>query len=129
MGIRIEHGDLDRLVTDLDKAVSRVPDEAEKVVARGALQIKNGARQRVGSPAHAPAYPASITYDMTTDRSGPSAEIGPDKGRRQGALGNLLEYGSINNAPQPHIRPAADEELPRFEKAMEDLAVKLLEGR
>lgn len=129
MSIRIEHGDLDRLVADLDRVVSRVPDEAEKVVAKGALNIKNGARQRVGAPAHAPAYPSSITYDMTSGRGGPSAEIGPDKGRRQGALGNLLEYGSVNNAPRPHIRPAADEELPKFERAMEDLAVKLLEGR
>ena len=129
MTVRIEHGDLDRLVTDLDKAVSRTPDEAEKVVAKGALNIKNGARQRIGSPAHAPAYPASITYDMRTGIRGPEAEIGPDKDRRQGPLGNILEYGSVNSAPIPHIRPAADEELPRFERAMEDLAAKLLEGR
>lgn len=129
MTIRIEHGDLDRLVADLDRVVSRVPNEAEKVVAKGALNIKNGARQRVGSPAHAPAYPSSITYDMRNGLRGPEAEIGPDKDRRQGALGNLMEFGSVNNAPIPHIRPAADEELPKFERAMEDLAVKLLEGR
>lgn len=129
MSIRIEHGDLDRLVADLDKVASRVPDEAEKVVAKGALNIKNGARQRVGSPAHAPAYPAALGYDMTSDRSGPSAEIGADKNKRQGALANLIEYGSVNNPPKPHIRPAADEELPKFERAMEDLAAKLLEGR
>jgi hypothetical protein len=127
MTIRIEHGDLDRLVADLDKAVSRVPDEAEKVVAKGALNIKNGAQRRIGRPAHAPAYGSSITYDMRTGSGGPEAEIGPDKSRRQGALGNILEFGTINSSPIPHVRPAVDEELPRFERAMEDLAEKALE--
>lgn len=129
MTLRIEHGEVDRLVIKLGEAASEVPEEAAKVVAKGALQIKNGARQRIGSPAHAPAYPSSITYDQWQGMRGPEAEIGPDKGRRQGALGNLLEYGSVNNAPIPHIAPAADEERPRFEQAMEALGAALLEDR
>lgn len=127
MGIRIEHGDLDRLVLDLDQAASGMPEEAANVVERGALNIKNGARRRVGGLGHAPAYPNAITYDMRDGMRGPEAEIGPDKGRRQGALGNILEFGTINSAPIPHIRPAADEELPKFEKAMQDLSEKALE--
>jgi HK97 gp10 family phage protein len=127
VSIRIEHGDLDRLAADLDEAAKVAPGEARKVVQKGALNIKNGARQRIGRPAHAPAYASSITYDTKETPGGAEAEIGPDKGKRQGALGNLLEYGSINNAPIPHIRPAVDEELPKFEKAMQDLAEKALE--
>lgn len=127
--MRIDHGDVDRWALKLDKVISEVPEEAAKVVEKGALNIKNGARRRIGRPAHAPAYGSSISYDMRNAMTGPEAEIGPDKGRRQGALGNLLEYGSVNNAPIPHIRPAVDEELPRFHAAMEDLAGKLLEGR
>jgi hypothetical protein len=126
MSVRIDRGDLDRLVAALDKAVYTAPAEVEKVVAKGALNIKNGARRRIGRPAHAPAYANSITYDIQQWGMGAIAEIGPDKGRRQGALGNLLEYGSVNNAPIPHIAPAAQEELPRFERAMEDLGEKLL---
>jgi hypothetical protein len=127
VSISIEHGDLDRWALKLGETLSKAPREAAKVVERGALQIKNGARRRAGGLAHAPAYPASISYDSWMGLSGPAAEIGPDKGRRQGSLGNLIEYGSVNNAPIPHIAPAADEELPRFEKAMEDLAEKLLQ--
>lgn len=126
MSVRFEHGEVDRLVAALDKAVYDTPAEVEKVVAKGALNIKNGARRRIGRPAHAPAYANSITYDLQRWGMGAVAEIGPDKGRRQGALGNLLEYGSVNNGPIPHIRPAADEELPRYEKAMDDLGEKLL---
>lgn len=129
MSIRFEHGDLDRWVADLDKAVSKAPDEAARVVEKGAVNIKQGARQRVGAPRHAPAYPSSITYDMARGLKGPVAEIGPDKNRRQGALGNLLEYGSVHNGPIPHMGPAGEEEAPRFEKAMADLAERLLEGQ
>jgi hypothetical protein len=126
MSVRFEHGDVDRLIAALDKAVYDTPNEVGKVVARGALNIKNGAKRRIGRPAHAPAYGYSIGYDFQRWGMGATADIGPDKGRRQGALGNLLEYGSVNNPPIPHIRPAAEEELPRFERAMEDLGEKLL---
>jgi hypothetical protein len=103
--------------------------EARKVVQKGALNIKTDARRRASGLRHAPAYPSSITYDSHETASGGWAEIGPDKGRRQGALGNILEYGTPKNAPIPHMRPAAEAELPKFAKAMEDLAVKALEGR
>jgi hypothetical protein len=127
VSIRIEHGDLDRLVLDLDNAASGMPKEAAAVVEKGALNIKTGAQRRIGRPAHAPSYGAALGYDMRTAAPGPEAEIGPDKNKRQGALGNILEHGTINNPPRPHIRPAVDEELPKFEKAMQDLAEKALE--
>ena len=129
MRISIDSDDLARFSVKLDKIVSQSPAEAAKVVEKGALNIKNAARRRASGIRHAPAYPSSITYDMSEGFRGPEAEIGPDKNRRQGALGNLLEYGSVKNAPRPHMIPAAEAKLPRFERAMEDLSVRLLEGR
>jgi len=129
VSLRVDTGDIDRWVLTLDKATSAAPDEAAKVVEKGALNIKNGARERISGLRHAPAYPRSITYDVWRDLRGPLAEIGPDKNKRQGALGNILEFGSPTSAPHPHMRPATEEELPRYEKAMEDLAARLLEGR
>ncbi|MEO3922710.1 hypothetical protein ABGB07_02325 [Micromonosporaceae bacterium B7E4] len=128
MTIRIEKGDLDRWVVDLDEAVRVAPAESRKVVQKGALNIKTDAQRRIGGLRHAPSYPSSITYDTTETATGVYAEIGPDKNRRQGALGNLLEYGSVNNPPHPHMIPAGEAEVPKFEKAMEDLAAKPLEG-
>jgi hypothetical protein len=43
------------------------------------------------------------------------AIIGPDKGGPQGALGNLLEYGSVKNPPHRDGGRALDVEEPRFE--------------
>ena len=59
MGIRIDSSDLDRFVLKLDKAVSQAPQEATKVVERGALNIKRGAQSRVQGMMHAPAYPSA----------------------------------------------------------------------
>lgn len=128
MSIRFDSSEV-RGVAEVFADASKVaPAEARKVVSKGALNIKNDARRRASGIAHAPAYPNSITYDTQQTATGASAEIGPDKSRRQGALGNVLEYGTVKNAPIPHHAPAAEAERPRFEKAMEDAAAKALGG-
>jgi hypothetical protein len=127
--VRVEGIDgLRRLAADLDAAAHVAPEEARKVVAKGALNIKKDWRRAWTGLRHAPALPYAITYDtkLTGDRA--SAEIGPDKDRRQGALGNLIEYGSVKNAPIPGGLPALEREAPRFEKALTDLAARTLEG-
>jgi hypothetical protein len=110
----------------LVRAAAVAPLAARAVVAKGALNIKTDARARISGLAHAPAYPSAITYDSHETAGSAWAEIGPDKDKRQGALGNLLEYGSTNNGPRPHMGPAAEAELPKFAAAMEELAVKAL---
>lgn len=110
----------------LDKAASGSVLAVRAVVEKGALNIKEDAKNRVSGLAHAPAYPSAITYDMTYGLGSIEAEIGPDKGRRQGALGNLLEFGSVNNAPIPHMGPALRAEEPKFTEAMEAMAARLL---
>lgn len=126
MAIRFDTSEVAAVAEILADAGKVAPTDARKVVAKGALNIKTDARRRVSGLAHAPAYPSSITYEMHETAAGAWAEIGPDKSRRQGALGNLLEYGSVKNAPIPHMAPAAEKERPRFEKAMEDAAAKAL---
>lgn len=124
--IRVDASDAKRLVAELDKATSRALDETLAVVKKGADNIKKDAARRVSGLAHAPAYPASINYDVWVGFRGAQAEIGPDKGKRQGALGNILEYGTLKNGPIPHLAPALKAEEPKFVKALEDLALKAL---
>lgn len=129
MDIKVDPGEVKELREILARAAGAAPDEARKVVSKGLLNIKNDAKKRVSGLAHAPAYPRSITYDTGSSATAAWGEVGPDKAKRQGALGNLLEYGSVHNAPIPHIGPAADAELPRFEQAMTDMAARLIEGQ
>jgi hypothetical protein len=92
---------LDELANVFRVNAVRAQVQARAVVARGALNVKNGwkANAAASSGRHARLYPNSISYDMRPHPTGASAEIGPDKTRPQGALGNLLEFGSVKNPP------------------------------
>ncbi|MEU5091719.1 hypothetical protein [Streptomyces sp. NPDC021356] len=91
------------------RAIVQMERNATTAVAVTAGKVKRSAAQRISGRPHLPAYPSSITYTASRGAAGPEAEIGPDKGRAQGPLGNLIEYGSIHNAPIPHLGPALDE--------------------
>lgn len=117
---------LQLLAAELAHAAQVAPDEARKIVQKGLLNVKADWRKRWTGHAHAPRLPYSITYDSYLNRQVAGGEVGPDKDKRQGALGNLFEYGSVNNAPIPGGAPAARAEQPRLEKALANLPVTLL---
>lgn len=117
---------LNEITADLNAAPLRAQLGARAVVEKGALNIKNSWRSTWSGLSHAPSLGAAVTYDINVTSHGVEAEIGPDKSLPQGALGNLLEYGSRNNAPIPGGGPALDRELPGFAEAMEKLAERAL---
>lgn len=129
MKVTVTSTGLNELRAVLEGAADDAVDGARKVVAKGALNIKKDARRFASGIAHAPSYPYSIGYDVKVSGTTVSAEIGPDKAKRQGALGNILEYGTVNNAPYAHLGPALDIEGPRFVAAVEKLGADLLEDR
>lgn len=110
----------------LEEAATDVVPEARKVVARASLNIKKDAQRKISGLAHAPHYPRAIGYDTAVSGTRVTSEIGPDKNKKQGALGNLLEYGSVNNAPLAHLGPALDYEVPNLERYLADLGEDLL---
>lgn len=126
MKVTVDAPDLNTLAADLHERAGAVGKDSAAVVRKGALKIKNEARTLASGIAHAPAYPFSISYDIHGDGRflAVEAEIGPDKDKRQGALGNILEYGTVKNAPLAHLGPALDREGPNFEAAMLALGVQ-----
>ena len=101
---------------DLEDGPKRVLAELEATGHRGANNMVRFARKRVQGLDHAPAYPYAIGYDFEVTTRVMRWEVGPDKNRRQGALGNLIEYGSVNNPPNPHVQPALNAEEEAFLK-------------
>ncbi|MFE7609245.1 hypothetical protein [Streptomyces celluloflavus] len=91
---------------------------SRQAVEVSARRIKEDARRRISGHPHLPHYPHSITYDLRSSAAGPWAEIGPDKSRTQGPLGNVIEFGTRNNAPIPHIGPAFEAGVPDFVHGM-----------
>jgi len=126
MGIEFDTHEITVLADAINKASRVAESDAQKVVFRGAIQIKKDAARRIRGHRRLRKLPWSIDFDTYRSLKGPAAEIGPNHSKGQGALGNIAEYGTVNNPPIPFMRPAADAEQPRFEKAMEDLAVKAL---
>jgi hypothetical protein len=127
MGVSVSG--LHELEEDLQKAVDESVDGVKAVVSKGLLNIKKDIRAQWANLAHAPDLPSAVNYDIDVQGTLVTGEVGPDKDRKQGALGNLLEFGSVNNAPHPAVYPAGDREEPRFIQALEDLGYDLLEGR
>lgn len=118
---------LDDLVAAFAGVPLEVRQKAERVVSKGSLNIKQGAIRRVTGHAHLPQYPRSISYDIDARDAVISSEIGPDKDRPQGALGNIVEYGSLTHpAPIPHLGPELALEEPRFVRAIGDLGEEML---
>ena len=121
MDNRFDMSDVRRLERHLARVVPRARRDARAVTMRGAMNIKRDwkSNARASAPKHAPAYPSTIGFDLAA--YGPDiwmAIIGPDKGGPQGALGNLLEYGSVKNPPHRDGGRALDVEEPRFEAQM-----------
>lgn len=116
-----------RLQRHLARVVPQARRDTRRVMMRGALNIKRDWRKnaRQTAPKHARLYPKSINFDLLT--FGPDqllAEIGPDKGGPQGALGNLLEYGSVKNPPHNDGGRALAAELPRFEAEIDAITAR-----
>jgi hypothetical protein len=122
---------LAELAADLRKAAERAVPDAKKVVGKGCFEIKKAAQRTIRAASHRgylPWYPYSLGYRVDARGTVVTGEIGSDPAKLQGGLGDLLERGSVNNAPIPHTTPALDAEEPVMVRYMEELGARLVEG-
>jgi hypothetical protein len=103
----------------LTQAPAVLADTSAKAAEVTARKIKDSARRRISGRKYLPQYPASITYDLHATAGGVRAEIGPDKALPQGALGNIIEYGTSKNAPIPHLGQALEENADDLVRGLE----------
>jgi hypothetical protein len=122
-----ETRELYQLAQAMAANVGQAETEMTGIVIRGALNVKNQwkANAQATAGSHARLYPSTISYTPTPIPGGASAEIGPDKGRIQGALGNILEYGTSRQAGHNDGGRALIAEHPRFEAQVVALTERL----
>lgn len=125
--IRVDTTEIDTLSADLGKVPPASGTFLRKAIEVTARNVRDTARENAHGMAHAPAFPYSITYDIHGDGNRATgsqlvADIGPDKDLPQGALGNLIEYGSVNNPPQGIMHGALQANEADFERGI-DLAI------
>lgn len=145
----VDNSDLSKMVSDLGRASSETWENAQKAITVTARNVRDTARENSQGMAHAPAFPYSITYDIgvgydqsigqmvssvldggisSARGSTLRAEIGPDKDRPQGALGNLIEYGSVNNSPMGIMHGALQANEADFERGVDRAVDDALRG-
>lgn len=119
--------EVNKLAADLGRIPGRMVAPVTAALTKSADSLKEAMRADAGGIGHAPYFPDSITAEVKTTVGQFTAEVGPDKDLRQGALGNILYFGTSKNGPVLDINGPLDGEAPKFEKAIEDVAGKLLE--
>lgn len=92
--------DFSRLVRDLGVVPKGTNVFLRKAVEVTARHVKDAWKDRLKGSPHVPGGPASITYDVKSERDGLSAEIGPQLGRGQASIVGILEVGSAS-----HVSP------------------------
>lgn len=125
--IRLDASEVSRLAASMTQASVTAQAGVYGVVKKGAQNVKTGMARDAADIGHAPHFPASITYDiLPRGLRTIAADIGPDKGKRQGALGNILAFGTSKNAPVWNHAGALEREAPKVEAALVDLTVRAL---
>lgn len=109
---------LDALATDLGGAADALPN-VKKAVTVTARNVKDSWRDKLKGSSTLPALPYAVTYDVTADAGSVEGEVGFDKSRNQGPLGNISEFGSMNNPPRGFGLASLEENQADFVKGIE----------
>lgn len=124
--VSVGSADLSSLIAALAKAPDEATRAARAVVQKGALNVKDALNKQAYDSLHFKGMGGSVTFDTKVSPRSITAEIGPDKERRGGALGNLFFFGGANGGGGTgDLDAPLREEEPRMSKflgeAMEGL--------
>ena len=129
MTIEIDLSELTMFGRDLERSGVDIVKGVKPVVAKGALNVKNGMRADMAGSGHFGQVASSITYETRDGVGWAEAEVGPVTAGRTG--GRLAHRAYLGGAPggggtvrDPQV--VLDEEAPRFEKAITDVIEGLL---
>lgn len=104
----------------LEKLIAELPERVDAVNERVARRIAKRARAAVSG------YDPKLARSVRVNRNGEGAEDGwavlEGRPRGKGARfeAHLVEYGSVHNAPHPHLTPAAESEREAHLREMRD---------
>lgn len=129
----VDGSDLNRLAVDLASAPDGLPKFLAKALGVTSKKVKDSASKKVSGRRHFKQAAAAIDYELTGysgATSGISSEIGYNKDRPAGRLGNLLEFGAPNAgnqlAPGGELQAAMNENAEDFERGVAAAAADAL---
>jgi len=114
-----DFSELNRLARDLSEVPKNSGPLLRKAVEVTSGKIKSSWRDRLKGSATLPGLPGAVSYDIEATGTTLAAEIGFDKSKPQGPLGNISEYGTPKVAPRGFGHAALQENADDFEKGIE----------
>lgn len=114
------------LAADLLRASSKAQRESEAVVKKAAQNLKDQLNGQFAASKHYKAAAGSVTYDMIPSFGSWSAEVGPDKARRSGAIANIAFFGGSRGGKSLDLDGPVRAEAARFQSELSKLAAGLL---
>ncbi|GAA1337147.1 hypothetical protein [Arthrobacter roseus] len=127
MSFYIDSSGLRVLSQNLGKVAGSAVKDVDAVLKKGAQNIKEELAADVRGSTHfvgkkGPGLESSMSYDSDYRIGQPAYEIGPDKSRRGGALGNIYYFGTSRGGGSGDLEKPLRTEGPRLEKSLADLA-------
>lgn len=126
--MRADAHELEVLADDFDKAAATALPKVAKVTGMAMNKMKKDAQRAVSGHKHLPHLGRSFTYDVTTRGLKVIGEVGAEHARRQGKLDVFIENGTPTSAPIPHWGPAADKEIPAWERYLDQVAAEVTDA-
>lgn len=115
------------LGNDLRHAGDNIMSELEKVTFKGAMNVKQGMLEQLQDSTHFKSISRSVDFDIDVGPDGVEAEIGPRHGPGEpGNLANVAYFGTSRGGGTVDFMKPFEEEKPRFEKAIGDVAKNVL---
>lgn len=122
MSFSMDASEVTRLAANLGKIASASLKDVDAVLKKGAQNVKDEMVADVKGSPHFKGMAGAISYDSAYSVGAPRYEVGPDKSRRGGALGNIYYFGTSRGGGSGDIEKPLRSEAPRLEKALADLA-------
>lgn len=91
-----DFSELMQLAADLEAGPDILSQYVRKAVQVTSIKVKKDSQESVRGRKGLSHAASAISYETSESPAGVSAEIGYDKGKKAGALGNLIEFGAPN---------------------------------
>jgi hypothetical protein len=116
--------ELRQLSTNLGRIAGDAVKDVDDVLKKGVDNMKREMQADLGSSPHFKGMAGSITYESHYLPGRVRWVVGPDKGRRGGALGNIYYFGTSRGGGTGDIEKPLRTEEPRTMAALAALATR-----
>lgn len=122
--VTVDTSEVLALSVNIGRATVAAVAQSRAVIGASAARIQSETRKALAG--HDQTWPG-LAQSCTVEQTGLVAKVGFERGNPDSPPW-IHEFGSVTRSPHPTLFPAAERELPRFDKALGDLAAKVAAG-